>query len=426
MENVIRDKSKHHRILFVALLIFVLTLPLSKSISSVAIGLIYAYCLTFFSFDRDFRGTVIRNIRQPLNVSLILFLLIMFLRSLFSENVANGMTFVKQVSNLLIIYVAVSLVIDSEQDEAQRRKGTESLLLYFIAGIFLLDILGLLTYAGVIGNNKHSLPLTPLKMHHVWAGNLNAVGLYATVSLLLFSRYRKTLAESIFLWCFIGVGSVSILLSLSRAAWFGTILTSLVLFFFLIKDKKIFVITGISLIAVCLTVYSFSDIVHQRIDLIFRDISLFSVGVTNTSIGARFLMWKAAFTLFLSHPVFGVGTGDYQTALAGLVSAGVLPSFVRKFNQPHNMYLFTLATSGLIGFSALLFIFYRIFHFAGSLIGYHHNERLFGFLSMAVAVHYVTAGMAESLLNIHVLICSFALVSGICLRRGLFPSSYLA
>ena len=163
--------------------------------------------------------------------------------------------------------------------------------------------------------------------------------------------------------------------------------------------------------------YWFIDVVNQRIGLIFSDISLFSSGVTNTSIGARLLMWKASLKLFLSHPVFGVGTGGYKTALAELVSSGALPSFIRKFNQPHNMYFFTLVTNGLVGFSALLFIFYRIFRYAGGLIGLSREERLFGFLSMAIALHYMTAGLAESLLNMHVLIGTFALISGVCVRR---------
>ena len=140
--------------------------------------------------------------------------------------------------------------------------------------------MGLLTYCGFIGNARYVLPVHPLKMHHVWFGNLNAIGVYTAASLLLFPHSGRRFPISALLWSLIVLAAISILLSTSRTAWFGVIFTSLVLFFFLIRNKKILVVAGISVIAACIAAYSFTDVIHQRISLIFSDISLFSSGTT--------------------------------------------------------------------------------------------------------------------------------------------------
>jgi O-antigen ligase len=408
---------RHYQALLTALSIFGFILPLSKSAGSAVMGLVYIYAFVIIARDRNFRLTIVRSINQPLIVPVGIYVLVALLGLLLTERLSEGINEVKQIVNLLLVYLMVSVSIDAEQGEAVKLKNTVALFLSFLAGILVLDLIGLLTYFGFTGHTRYVLPVHPLNMHHVWFGNLNALGVYAAASLLLFPYSRRRFAISVLLWSSIGLGAISILLSTARTAWFGMIFTSLVLFFFWIKNKKVLVIAGISLIAACIAAYSLTDVIHQRISLIVSDISLFSSGVTKTSIGARLLMWKASLNLFLSHPVFGVGTGDYKTALAELVASGALPPFIQKFNQPHNMYLFTLVTHGSIGFSALLFIFYRVFRYAGGLIRLNQKERLLGFLSMAVAVHYMTAGLAESLLNIHVLISSFAFILGVCVRR---------
>jgi len=127
-------------------------------------------------------------------------------------------------------------------------------------------------------------------------------------------------------------------------------------------------------------------------------------------------MWDASISMFLSNPLFGVGTGDYKSMIASFVASGQYPEILGKYNQPHNMYLFALATNGIIGLSALLFIFYSILRYTRKL--FYNQERFYGFLVLAVSVHFMIAGLTESLLNIHVLICSLALLMGLGLRKS--------
>jgi O-antigen ligase len=414
------NQSRHYRALLIGLSTFAFILPLSKSAGSAMMGLIYIYVFVMIARDKNFRSSVAHSINQPLTFPIGAYIFVALLGLSFTSQLSEGINILKQIINLPLVYLMLSVSIDGEHGESVRLEDTEQILLSFLAGIFVLDLIALFTYFGLIGNARYVLPVHPMDMHHIWFGNLNAIGVYTAVCLLLFPHFRRRLPIAVLLWSLIGLAAISILLSTSRTAWLGMIFTSLVLLFFMIRNKKLFIVAGILVIAACIAAYFFSDIIHQRIGKIWDDISLFSAGTTETSVGARFLMWKGALTMFLSHPFLGVGTGDYKIGLSELVASGALPPFVSHFNQPHNMYLFTLATNGLIGFSALLFIFYRIFRYAAGLIRLRREERLFGFLSMAATVHFMTAGLTESVLNIHVLLCTFAFISGLCVRYFCF------
>jgi hypothetical protein len=82
------------------------------------------------------------------------------------------------------------------------------------------------------------------------------------------------------------------------------------------------------------------------------------------------------------------------------------------------MYLFSLATNGILGLGALLFIFFRIFVVTRPFTGITPGQRQLFFLATAVAIHYLVAGMTDSLFNIYILRFSFAFIMGICIRAG--------
>lgn len=409
----------HYKLIFAVLLLFGLSLPLSKSLNSILIGLVYIYFLAMAFFYSDFRKGMAGIINQPLTIPIILYVLVSVLGLSISEDLLEGVRRVKTISNLLLIYIMVSTFMDLDQDASGRFKRGEQLLLSLLAGLFIFDLIGFFTYFGIIGNRAYMLPLSPLGVHHIWFANLNAVGLYPAASLLLFSSFRRIPLLKVFIVSFIIIGSISILLSTSRTAWFGLAIVVPLFAFFLFKKKKHFLISILFLVGAALLLYLFNFTVHHRIDQIFSDISgFYSDSATVTSVGGRFMMWKASWKMFLSNPLFGVGTGDYITTVNRYVDSGEFPGYLLEFNQPHNIFVFALATNGLLGLTALLFVFYSILKLSKKQVKSNSEERLFGFVALPVAVHFMVAGLADSLLHIHVLLCTFAFVMGICVRRS--------
>ncbi|MDE2461023.1 MAG: O-antigen ligase family protein [Gammaproteobacteria bacterium] len=80
----------------------------------------------------------------------------------------------------------------------------------------------------------------------------------------------------------------------------------------------------------------------------------YSFAPADNNVGQRLEMWRAAWHLFLRHPLLGVGLGAYQAQSRELASQHDIAPFVGTYDHPHNDYLNALASAGLLGLLALL------------------------------------------------------------------------
>jgi O-antigen ligase len=422
--SILNSMPWHHALPMVCLLLFSLSLSLSKSAVNVLMTLTYLTSLVLIVRYQEYRRSVVMNINQPMVLPLLVYLAVAVIGIIHTEVIADGFGIANKVASLFLVYFMTSIVIDTIHDRDDRAKLTDKLILIFIAGVLALDVIGLLTYFGVFGQRKFTLPVYPMHVHHIWFANINAVGIYAALSFILFRSSPRELKRRTLLIVFIILALISILLSISRTSWFGMIATGIVLAYLYTDKKRIFSITIAVGVSSCLLAYYFIPFIYDRINIIYTDIIVYSTtgGDTYSSLGDRFLMWKSAIKMFLTNPIFGVGTGDYVTSIKSYVSAGLLPTRMLEYNQPHNMYLFSLATNGILGLGALLFIFYRIFVFTRPFTDIPPGQQQLFFLATAVAIHYLVAGMTDSLFNIFILRFSFAFIMGICIRIGTSPT----
>jgi len=412
-----------HRLLYPGLLLFGLSLPLSKGASNVLLGALYLSAIVGALNSREFRADIIRSCRQPLTAAMALFSLIAYVGIIHTEKITVGLGVANKFVSLPAIYFLVAVLLQSDKSENGGTRKAESLLFSFLTGLTALNLFGLMTFLGLFGDGKFALPLAPLGLHHIWFSNINALGIYTAAAFLLFTRYGTAARTRAFLGVFLLLSALCILLSTSRTAWFSIALTAAIMATVTIKRKRTVVLVAlISLLAIS-AVYRFIPLVHDRTDLIARDLALFSADKkTVTSIGGRIMMWKAALLMFKAHPVIGVGTGDYVQTLKELrrvkVRPRLVPAFLLKFNQPHNMYLFSLATNGIAGLAALLFIFYRGLRSVVPVVRSDTGEKLFAFLAMATMVHFMIAGFMDSFFNIQILRYAFAFILGICISSS--------
>ena len=80
-------------------------------------------------------------------------------------------------------------------------------------------------------------------------------------------------------------------------------------------------------------------------------------GSRETSIGMRLEAWQAAWQIFLDNPVLGVGWGNYQKNAQFLVNSGLRNKTAARFSHPHNQYLSSMVSGGLVGLIATLSLF---------------------------------------------------------------------
>ena len=410
--------TAHRKILMVFLAVFSLSLSLSKTAANVLMTLIYLAGLILLARYQEYRRSILSSMNQPLVIPLLAYLAVAVIGIIYTEKLSDGLGITNKVAGLFLVYFMTSVVIDAVQGTDERAKLTENLIVIFIAGVLILDVIGLLTYFGIVGQRKFILPVFPMHVHHIWFANINAVGLYAAISFFLSGHGSHRSGRNALFAAFLPLSALSILFSTSRTAWIGLIVTGLVLTYLYSGKKRIFFLVLGSFAVLCVLSYFFIPIVQDRVNIGIADIAQYAGGNKETSMGWRFLMWKASLTMFLSNPVFGIGTGDYVVTMHRYIESGAYPSSLLQFNQPHNMYLFALATNGLLGLGALLFIFSRIFVVTRSFTGITPGQRQLFFLATAVAIHYLVAGMTDSLFNIFILRLGFAFVMGICIRTG--------
>jgi O-antigen ligase len=79
-----------------------------------------------------------------------------------------------------------------------------------------------------------------------------------------------------------------------------------------------------------------------------------SPSARETSLGLRLLSWQWGWEQFLANPVFGIGLGNFRSAVAAAVAAGTLPPILTTFGGLHNLFIDHLTTTGLVGTVAML------------------------------------------------------------------------
>src|SRR5204862_2980765 len=82
------------------------------------------------------------------------------------------------------------------------------------------------------------------------------------------------------------------------------------------------------------------------------DVRTVEVNAENFAVVERMAHWQSGWYMFLDHPVFGVGIGNYPAAYVHYY----LPGWPEPLGHAHNYYLNTAAEVGLIGLAALLWL----------------------------------------------------------------------
>jgi len=98
--------------------------------------------------------------------------------------------------------------------------------------------------------------------------------------------------------------------------------------------------------------------VHQRYAQAVSDVAQYRQNNVDTSVGARFEMWRGAAINLSRRPVLGWNMGDYEKALQDLVREGRLHEIVLAYKTNlHNGYVHAWVFYGLPGLLALLTLY---------------------------------------------------------------------
>ncbi|WP_157203818.1 MULTISPECIES: O-antigen ligase family protein [unclassified Marinomonas] len=98
--------------------------------------------------------------------------------------------------------------------------------------------------------------------------------------------------------------------------------------------------------------------VKNRIDLALENIYQYHQGVkTETPVGYRFDMWKAAFVMFEESPIIGVGNQGSLDIKKRMVESNKISEKTLKYSHAHNEYFEALSKRGIIGLFFLILVY---------------------------------------------------------------------
>lgn len=104
-----------------------------------------------------------------------------------------------------------------------------------------------------------------------------------------------------------------------------------------------------------LTLYTTQEFFAKRVDVGISDLKTLDQN-PHSSVSLRLIYWATTSKIFVSHPLIGVGAGDLKDEYAR-IKPEKWKTTPDSYN-PHNQYLMTAATTGLLGLIPLFLIFY--------------------------------------------------------------------
>jgi len=155
--------------------------------------------------------------------------------------------------------------------------------------------------------------------------------------------------------------SVSVLSS-ARGGWIAIPVFVFVFVYFRTTGKLFnkLLLSMLSIGVVGLLGYFFIEPIHQRLWMIYSDLSKFSGGHADTSIGVRLQLWNAAFHLIAQNPVFGAGAAGFARAMDGLSASGLITPVAAGLGkgEVHNEILAHTVRFGIFGLASILAVYF--------------------------------------------------------------------
>jgi O-antigen ligase len=167
--------------------------------------------------------------------------------------------------------------------------------------------------------------------------------------------------------------------------------------------------------------YLLSHNVHTRVDLIFSDIYNYSHGNKDTSVGLRFQLYLAAMHLFMQHPFFGVGPGEFAHSMPALTASGLLTPLggAAGLSEVHNEILEKCAETGLFGLVAILSVYFvPVLIFWRAAKSTHSSTRIASFMGLCLIFGFFIFGLTVEIFNLKMTAAFFSLTLAVLMAAA--------
>lgn len=373
-----------------SILTLIFSIPLSQYVSTRMIVVVTIFSL----FTPKISLGYIKYIQQSWD--LILYLLVILVGLIYSENTLLGWKVVESNLSFLVIPIILSRI------EHFSQKQIDSLFIAFISGLLLTCLICLINAGFVYAITRNIQVFFFYNLTDIVGFQPTYFAYYLIFSITyLLYRFYFQLPNSNSLIVTLGILFFFFMLMLTggQTAFIGLLL---VFSFFILKfltdnkDREAKIGTGLVVIMLL------SMFLAMLVDKGERGISL-------NDAWDRLVLWEAAVKA-TSNPLLGVGTGDYKIVLNEYYVSHNLDGFATESYNSHNQFIQLLFTNGLFGILSLLIMIGRPLYLSVT------NRN---FLGILLLFPFLVYGITEVFLGRYQGIVFFTLVHQLCVLQSI-------
>ncbi len=288
----------------------------------------------------------LKAVTDKLQIFVLLFWLLVLISYTYALNPTRSIEYIWKSTALFLIYFVFFL------DVFKTKKDFKWIFRSVIISLFVLSIMGLYFYIAnfeiiIMGLMEEKVARTTSLMN-----DPNHYAL-ALITMLPFPIYYFANTKSKLLKVVLIIGTLLVLFSIFVTFSRGALVSLFIMILYMLyrerRIKHVFLIlTGILLVILVFLWFFpiFFEHFVQRVELLSNGIDY--------SVSQRFLVLKGGINMFLNHPFFGVGAGNFIVYSPGYI-------FLTKPKYAHNNYLEIGAEMGIVGISLFILIIVMTF-----------------------------------------------------------------
>ena len=197
---------------------------------------------------------------------------------------------------------------------------------------------------------------------HIQGGDISmSLGIFSLI-IALYAHQKKDIKLTTLSVISGLCGIVGSLLSTARGGWVALpVLLIVIIYIYRHSLSKRFFLTFFGIIVVASIGISQmpNNRIMERINVAQKDVQLYlDKNNGNTSLGARFEMWKSAIAMVKEKPLFGWGIQGTTEKRKQETKEKVATGNIGQFTHAHNQYLDDLSKRGIVGLLALLAVLF--------------------------------------------------------------------
>ncbi|MGB5919235.1 O-antigen ligase family protein [Arcobacter sp.] len=374
------------------LVLYTFLIPINNNAKSS----MFSVMLVLFLYRRDYKFYLKEAFSNKIVQAFLIFYFINALGMLYTDNIAFGKSHMDKAKYLLLPLMFLSFL---------DKRFAYRVISAFILGMFCAEITSYLISFSIIPPIFHigdyeiykTTIFSPAPFYNHIRHNY---GLAIVVSYLLYQLLNKetiSLKIKIFSILFITTATLNMSFVAGRTGYIIFIISIFVVFLLTYREKliKAFTISILLATTISFLAYNYSSTVNTRVNQTISSINKINTNEDySTSIGQRIGLTKYGFDVFKENMFFGVGVGDFMDEVRSIIP-DKYPYLKNKgvIANPHNTHIQILMQLGLMGYLAMIFLFYKIFTYKDIS---KYNKDLLIILSISILFYMIPSKLFET------------------------------